>query len=131
MSLPTVLKVAALVVVGLLLTPVFVAMGPIGWVAIGSMFLVGVVQVHRKRSAVSGGARAEYCPNCGIELDDDAVATDVSEVEWEVAYCPDCGATVRGKDSYSRSRVHKMNCRDCGAPNDRGAEECDYCEAAL
>lgn len=130
MSLPTALKLVALLVVGLLLLPAFLAMGPLGWVVIGSMFVVGAVQVHRKRSAETGDGRPEYCPNCGRELDDEVFATDDSDDEWEVGYCPDCGAPVRdGTETESRTR--KVNCPDCGSPNDPDDEECEYCDAAL
>lgn len=131
MSLPTVLKILALLIVGLLLVPAFVAMGPIGWVAIGSMFLVGVVQVHRERSAASSGGRPEYCPNCGTELDDDVFATDGPGDEWEVGYCSACGAPIRGDEAADESKVRKVNCQDCGAPNEPEDEECEYCEADL
>lgn len=130
MSLPTTLKVVALLVVGLLLIPAFVAMGPIGWVVIGSMFLVGVVQVHRKRSSASGGVRPEYCPNCGSEIDDDVFAADDPDEEWEMGYCPACGAPIRGDDG-SESRARPVNCPNCGAPNEPDEEECAYCEADL
>lgn len=130
-SLPIALKVVALLVVGLLLIPAFLAMGPIGWVAIGSMFLVGVVQVHRERSAKSSGGRPEYCPNCGAGLDDDVFATDEPDNAWAVCYCPDCGAPLEDDDPGSESKPRRANCLDCGAPNDRGDDECGYCGAEL
>lgn len=133
MSLPTALKIVALLFVGLLLIPAFLAMGPLGWVVIGSMFVVGAVQVHqnRKKSAEAGDGRPEYCPNCGAELDDGVFATDDPDDEWEVSYCPDCGAPVRGDDSGNESKVRKVNCPDCGSPNDPTDEKCDYCDAEL
>lgn len=133
-SLPTALKVVALLFVGLLLVPAFVAMGPLGWAVIGSMFLVGAIQVHRgrNRSTEAGGGRPDYCPNCGTELDEDVFATDDPDDDWEVGYCSACGAPIRGgDDTGSESRVRRVNCPDCGAPNDPDDDECEYCEASL
>lgn len=111
--------------------PAFLAMGPIGWVVIGSMFVVGVVQVHRKRSADSGEGRPECCPNCGSESDDVVLATDDADDEWEVGYCPDCGAPIRDDDAGDDSKVRNVNCPDRGSPSDPDDVACDYCEAPL
>ena len=132
-SLPTALKIVALLFVGLLLIPAFLAMGPLGWVVVGSMFVVGAVQVHwnRKKPAGAGDGRPEDCPNCGAEIDDEVFATDAPDDEWEVGYCQDCGAPVGEDDSGNESRVRTVNCPDCGSPNDADDGQCRYCDAAL
>lgn len=132
MSLPTALKVVALLVVGLVLIPAFVAMGPLGWAVIGSMILVGAVQVHRsrKRDSRADDGLPKYCPNCGTELDDDVFGGE-ADGDWKVGYCIECGVPIEAGSDDEDSVAKRTNCPDCGAPNESGADECEYCDAEL
>lgn len=133
MSLQTALKAVGLVVVGLMLLSAFIAMGPVGWVVIGTMVAIGVIQVHRnrRRSEDEAGDAPAYCPNCGADLDAAAYERQAgADSQWKLNYCPECGAPV-APDSSGDAAPRPQNCPDCGALNDPGETECDYCHADL
>lgn len=120
MSLRIALQGVGIVVAGLVLLWGFLAMGPLAWVVIGTMLVIGVLQVlrDRRRSKSESGELPAYCANCGSALALDAhVAGGSEDAEWELDYCPDCGAPVAPAGA-SGSVGKTRNCPDCGAPND-------------
>lgn len=133
MSLRIVLQAIGTVVVGGMLLLAFLSMGPVGWVVIGAMFVIGVLQVHRnrRRGDRNSGDMPAYCANCGAALPVDAFdSDDLEDSEYETDYCSRCGAPVVPEPQDSSASTQR-NCPDCGALNEPGADECNYCHADL
>lgn len=132
MSLHPTLEAIVVVILGVLLLPAFIAMGPLAWVVLGGMLLIGIVQVHRGRDRNEKGVeRPTHCPNCGVRID--AYAEEYErrdDSQWQVQYCPDCGAPL-APETGKEPRPSRGNCPDCGAVVDPADSECDYCHAEL
>lgn len=131
MSLRIVLAAVGLVTVGWVLFWTLVAMGPIAWVVIVPMLVVGVVQVYRKRRGRRPDDGVRYCPNCGAEIvppTDDGEAA--APTDRPTVYCVNCGESV-DIDGASDATPTVRNCPECGSPNDPDAGACEYCDAAL
>lgn len=129
MSLHTALQAIGIVIVGTLLFGTLLDMGPLAWVIFGTMLVLGVLQVQRRRRNRAAEDDDAYCANCGTELDFELFDAEGGD-QWGVAYCPSCGAPVnsdRDADAFGGT----MNCPDCGSPNDAGNERCQYCETPL
>ncbi len=75
MSLETALKGIGLVTVVWFLFWALVAMGPLGWIVLGPILLIGIVQVYRKRDErrrqnhAASTAGVQNCPDCGAPND--------------------------------------------------------------
>ena len=139
MSLHVALQVLGLLVGGYLLFVTILAMGPIGLVVFVPLLAIGAVQVYRNRTrgsdSDSGSARPNYCRHCGEAVATDAFGEHEDDDQWEVQYCPDCGAPLesatksdRGTDGTSG---RPTNCPDCGAPNDTSRTTCTHCDGEL
>lgn len=144
MSFDTVLKAIALLVGLCLLLLGFIAMGPIGWLAFGTLLVVGVIQVHRKRARETDQTHSEtgYCPDCGATIELESASGDGESEDRaapSVRYCPNCGEeidtegdTESAADSRdTRRTTGTTNCAACGAPNDPDRATCKHCDAAL
>ncbi|AUX07781.1 hypothetical protein AArcSl_0124 [Halalkaliarchaeum desulfuricum] len=134
MSLRTALLAVGILVVGYVLFVTVLAMGPLGWIVVGTMLLIGMIQVYRKRRGLNrdGETPPRFCANCGAELAPEFGEGDVEgeDSEFGVNYCSSCGAPVpSAADTATEKR--RCNCPDCGARNDADRSECDYCGAVL
>ncbi|MDG5818782.1 zinc ribbon domain-containing protein [Natronococcus sp. A-GB7] len=130
MSVHNALQAIGLLALAYVLFWSFVALGPIGWVAFGTLFLVGVVQVSRERRR--GGSDGDpdwpnYCTRCGTALEFDA---DGAEPGESVRYCGECGTPVQA-ETRNEAASAAVNCADCGAPNDPGRTACTHCGLEL
>ncbi|WP_255169052.1 zinc ribbon domain-containing protein [Natrononativus amylolyticus] len=85
MSLRAALMAVGLLGLGWVLFVSFVAMGPLGWLAFGTIFAVGTAQVVRKllrRSrSTQGVTTVRNCPACGAPNDPDRTACRHCEAE--------------------------------------------------
>lgn len=130
MSVRTALQAVGLLALAYVLFVTFLALGPIGWFAFGTLFVVGVAQVYRERRR--GGSDGEagwpnYCTRCGTALEFDA---DGAESGEPVRYCGECGAPVRA-ETGDEATGRTVNCADCGAPNDPDRTTCTHCGLEL
>ncbi|ELY68132.1 hypothetical protein [Natrinema versiforme] len=137
------MKPVALLVGACLLLLGFIAMGPIGWLVVGTLLAVGVIQVHRKRARETDRTHTEtgYCPDCGATIELESASGDGEggdRVVPSVRYCPNCGESIDSEgdtenaaDSSAPGQTGTTNCAACGAPNEPDRTTCKHCDAAL
>lgn len=132
MSLRIVLLAIGGVFVGWILFWTLLAMGPIAWVVIVPMLIIGLVQVYRKRAKMETAADGVYyCANCGTEISRTTADGERADgPDRELNYCTNCGEPVE-IDEREDAAQRVQNCAACGAPNDPDAEACTHCHAAL